>query len=458
MRASIVAIGTATCAFATLFARESRACGGCFHKPPPTQTIADVTDERMLLSITGGSTTLYDQLRYDGDPSEFAWVLPIHGQVTVGLSADVVFDSIDALTATEIIAPNLNCSSSSSAFSGGCSASSSSSLSAGDYGNSVTVTKQGNVGPYETVQLHSTDPKALTAWLDSNGYQIPPDATPTIDAYVSEGFDFLAMKLLPGQGIHAMRPVRVTMPGTSLTLPLRMAAVGTGATVGITLWVLADGRYQPQNFPSFVIEDTSLVWDWATSSSNYTTLRAQNEHAFDGSGWEIESSIDVARYAIANVILAGGGTVNSYSASATSSQTPESPASEDYEAFGDPKSDGSDGGTPYTTAEAAREEDLAALLGEGYSGTIRVTRMRADLSHGAMAKDLVLEASADQSERSNVHEPDKMLNAPACPSSACSAAVGTTSGGLGLFVAALLLALARLVRRLVLPSGDDRHA
>ena len=43
-----------------------------------------------------------------------------------------------------------------------------------------------------------------------------------IDAYVAEGSDFLVMKLVPGQGVDSMRPVRVTSPGAGLTLPLRM--------------------------------------------------------------------------------------------------------------------------------------------------------------------------------------------------------------------------------------------
>ena len=78
---------------------------------------------------------------------------------------------------------------------------------------------------------------------------VPPsrgatDIDPIIAAYVNEGFDFLALKLQPGQGVQAMRPVRVTTQGAGLTLPLRMVAAGTGATVGITLWVVADGRYE----------------------------------------------------------------------------------------------------------------------------------------------------------------------------------------------------------------------
>jgi hypothetical protein len=87
--------------------REASACGGCFH--PPSQTVTDITDEKMLLVVSGTQTTLYDQIEYSGSPSNFAWVLPIHGTVTVGLSADVLFQSIDALTATQINPPPQNC-------------------------------------------------------------------------------------------------------------------------------------------------------------------------------------------------------------------------------------------------------------------------------------------------------------------------------------------------------------
>src|SRR5690348_16899562 len=58
---------------------------------------------------------------------------------------------------------------------------------------------------------------------------------PVIDAYVQSGFDFLAMKLVPGASVQSMRPVRVTTQGASPVLPLRMVAAGTGASVGITL-------------------------------------------------------------------------------------------------------------------------------------------------------------------------------------------------------------------------------
>src|ERR1700691_2169332 len=103
----VLGVSLATAGLALAGARDAAACGGCFH--PPTQTVSDITDERMLLSVSTLQSTLYDQLRYTGSPSNFAWFLPIHGTVDIGLSADVLFDSIDVLTETQINPPAPNC-------------------------------------------------------------------------------------------------------------------------------------------------------------------------------------------------------------------------------------------------------------------------------------------------------------------------------------------------------------
>ncbi len=387
--------------------RRASACGGCFH--PPQQTVTDITDERMLLAVSATQSTLYDQIEYSGSPSSFAWVLPIHGTVTVGLSADVLFDSIDTLTATQINPPPLpNCPSPSNCFQN-AGTSGSGSSSGGDFAaptSPVTVLAQANVGPYSTVQLHSSDSGALDSWLTSNGYNVPAAIQPILDAYVMEGFDFLAMKLLPNQGVQAMRPVRVTMPGASLSLPLRMASIGTGAITGITIWVVADGRYEPQNFPFFHIDDSQLVWDWSANLSNYTTLRVQQESKLKNAGWEIESSIALNQQLITNVIMSGG----QYFGNGLSS-LPPSDASQDYVPVGAADA-GTDAG--YESAEQVRADDVAALFAGLAGSTVRVTRMRSDIAQAAMTADFVLQASSDQSELSNVRNITQSVNVT-CP-------------------------------------------
>src|SRR5450755_2214822 len=86
-------------------ARDARACGGCFTAPPPppvgpppVNVDSVITAERMIFSISKDQTTLFDEITYSGAPASFAWVLPIRGEVEVGLSADALFAAIDSMT------------------------------------------------------------------------------------------------------------------------------------------------------------------------------------------------------------------------------------------------------------------------------------------------------------------------------------------------------------------------
>ena len=88
---------------------------------------------------------------------------------------------------------------------------------------------------------------ALTDWLTTHSFAIDPAVKPIIDAYSAEGFDFIALRLQPGQGVQQMKPVRVVSPGATPTLPLRMVAAGTGANVQITLFVIGEGPGQTED-------------------------------------------------------------------------------------------------------------------------------------------------------------------------------------------------------------------
>jgi len=368
---------------------DARACGGCFHGPPtPAEVPTVVTDHRMILTIGQQESTLWDQIEYSGEPSSFAWVLPIKGTVRTGLSANSLFTNLDQLTARTIFPTGTGCPQPPTPEPSACACSSvadaQSAIGGVGFDSGVDVTERAVVGPYETVQLKASDANALETWLAKNGFVIPQDVKPVVDAYVAEKFDFLALRLLPDKSVKDMRPVRVTTPGANVVLPLRMVAAGTGPTVGITLWVLGDGRYEPQNFPSFRILDDELVWDWGQGRSNYTELRAAKTQAAGGRGWEIEASTASMVGALSRSIGTG---VNG-----------------DYDA--DPSTGKS--------ASVVHDEDLAALVAEEPFGTLRITRMRADLSHAALAADLVMTASADQSEISSERVVSKDSGQPLC--------------------------------------------
>jgi hypothetical protein len=407
--------------------RPAEACGGCFHDDPPGPTPrppALVTDHRMIVSISKQQTTLYDELRYSGSPASFAWVLPISGSATIGVSSDGLFATLDAMTQVTIVPPPQNCPTppqSCYAQYGEGDMAPAESAGASSNGGGVTVTAQQTIGPYETVQLHaSSGSNALPDWLTSHGYQIPADITPIINAYVAENFDFLALKLVPGTGVQAMRPVRVTTTGASIALPLRMISAGTGANVGIVLWSVSEGRYEPQNFPTFSIKADELEWDWTTNTSNIAQLRS--DRSAGGRAWETESSVSFATAAVPGYVTNGycppppanpgnqntgggyrGGGAPGGPAIGYACSGPQN----DYEA-----EDGGPGGTTLTKQQV-QAEDIQTLL-TGIGDNVRVTRMRSTLAHSSLDQDLVLQASADQGELAAVRTVTKEKNQPTC--------------------------------------------
>ena len=87
---------------------DAAACGGCFHEPGEAEN-TQVTGHRMIFSISQKETTLWDQFSYAGSPTSFAWVLPVKGTATIGLSSDVVFGYLDQFTGVTVSEPNLPC-------------------------------------------------------------------------------------------------------------------------------------------------------------------------------------------------------------------------------------------------------------------------------------------------------------------------------------------------------------
>lgn len=384
-------------------ARDAAACGGCFVQQTES---TQVTGHKMVLSISNVQTTLWDQIEYSGEPSSFAWVLPIHGVAEIGVSSDALFQTLEGLTEVVINSPSINCTppcGNQSNFAGGDFEGGGG--AGGGYAGGVTVLAHDVVGPYETVQLQSTNPAALEEWLADKGYAVPSDIYPIIDAYVGEGFNFLAMKLVPGAGINAMKPVRITTQGASPVLPLRMVAAGTGAITPITLWVLGEGRYQTANLPTFQIDGANLVWSWQTQSSNYSLLKQAGFENTNNTGWLVEAGEPLSSYGITDNLLY----LAEYDA-----------ANSGY---------GDDQHTPLESATA----DMDKLFGSIPDTSLWVTRLHGELSRAALNDDLLLEASPDQAYVERYFEASVTIGEPPpCPPQPpCDE--GNVNGGFGFF-------------------------
>jgi uncharacterized protein DUF2330 len=392
-------------ALALTDARDAAACGGCF-VPPEENT--QVTGHRMLLSVSPTETTLWDQITYTGNPSSFAWILPTKGIVEVGLSSDALFAFVEQATTVTVAPPPLNCPGPPDGCFGSPGVDDGFGASAGAGGSSaggVTVVAQATVGPYETVQLKSDDPAALKTWLSSHNFSVPADVQPIIDAYVADHFDFLALKLVPGQGLDAMRPVRVTSPGASPTLPLRMVAAGTGALTPITLWVLGEGRYETANFDNFTIDPNSVIWNWDTQLSTYTTLKQAAFTQNGGLGWLTEAARPTSSFELTDNLIQVAQNIP------------------DQSGYGDGMGMGA---VDEATADAAK------LIGNINPSSLWITRLHGELPRAALGKDLEVGASVKQTQVANYIQTKVGIGTPpACPVYDCGGGLDGSSGFFG---------------------------
>jgi MYXO-CTERM domain-containing protein len=370
-------------ALAATQSHDARACGGCFVGPSEN---SQVTGHKMVLSVSKTQTTLWDQIAYSGNPASFAWILPTKGIVKIGLSSDALFQNLEQLTQVTITAPPLNCAPPPGCY--GAPTANGTGAGGADSGG-VGVLAHEVVGPYETVQLMASDPNALKTWLTNHNYNLPADVAPVVDQYVAEGFNFLALKLVPGQDVSAMKPVRVTTPGASPVLPLRMVAAGTGALTSITLWVLGEGRYEPGNFPSFTITPDTLVWDWDKQSSNYAALKQAKFTASGGKSWLIDAAEPISPYQLESSLTS----VASYDPKGSG--------------YADDKGQG---------ADKAAADDVATLFAGINKNALWVTRMHGELSRAALVTDLEVGASAKQTQVQRFMRATKSTGkTPVCP-------------------------------------------
>lgn len=274
---------------AALCPEPARACGGCFATSPVGQP-TPVTAHRMAFLVSPSGSTLWDQITYSGRPEDFVWVLPTAPGARVELADEGFFGALVATTQITMrgpippgpcpdpCGPGLQCGASAAATRAG-------DPTVGD----VRVEYEGVVGPYETATVASTDPGALLRWLEDRGYAVDASILPTLSHYVGLGMSFAALRLRPDAGIQRMQPVRVTVPGLSTLLPLRMVAAGIQDHVALELFVFAEGRMEAASFANAEVDREAIAYDWASQRFDYDERFLDALYSSpDGTSWVTE--------------------------------------------------------------------------------------------------------------------------------------------------------------------------
>lgn len=278
-----LSVAGALCVAALLAPTASQACGGFFCSSTPV----DQEAERIIFVQEDAQTVRsIVEIQYQGDPDSFAWVVPVPAVPELSTFYASAFNALDLATQPQFVLPP-ECQQ----FFGDASAGGA--PEADDGGNEpppgeVIVHDRKIVGPFDTATIESDDPRALIEWLRTNGFRIPEAMEPFIALYTNEQMKFVAMKLLPGEGTDAIKPISMRYTSANPAVPLRLTSIAALLEMGVKIWVLGDGRFGPQNVPSVDIADNEIRFDVWTYQSNYAQLVARKVDALRGPGFVTE--------------------------------------------------------------------------------------------------------------------------------------------------------------------------
>jgi hypothetical protein len=272
-----------TLTVAILWARPAQACGGLFCQNSPV----DQNAERIIFTDNGdGTVTAIIQIQYTGFAPDFSWILPMPSAISAedlavpetGMQA---FLELEQLTNVQIIPPPVPETCSSIEFE--MMALAEPAEEAG-----VEVFASGEVGPFGFDVVGSEDPTAMIMWLRDNEYLVTEEMEPLIQVYVEEEFVFLAMKLLPDQGVQDIQPIQVTYESEKPMIPLRLTAVAANPDMAVLTWFFANEQAVPVNYAHMEIPDEDLRFFWPFGGNNYRQLIGQKANQFNGKAFLTE--------------------------------------------------------------------------------------------------------------------------------------------------------------------------
>ena len=276
-------------------AQPALACGGFFCTTSPI----DQNAERIIFTQNhDGTVSAYVQIQYTGAAPDFSWILPLPEAISaddieVPEGAQDAFDELETMTDPVFIPPPLP----------ECVLQAPVAMAAAPAAAAVQVFASGEVGPFGFHVIGSEDPDALITWLREHSYRVTEDMEPLIDVYVEERFAFLAMRLLPEQGVQDIEPVKVTYPSSSPMIPLRLTAVAANPDMAVMVWIYADSQAKPVNYARIEIADDELVFFGRGGSSNYRQLMGDKADEFGGKGFITEYAAPANELRVSHPLL-----------------------------------------------------------------------------------------------------------------------------------------------------------
>ena len=254
--------------------QSAHACG-CFAPPDPSVPVVQ-GGERILFAMEDGVVTAHVQIQYSGAADEFAWLVPLPAEPTLGIGTDELFTSILSNTQPRYQFTVLNAEE--------CNPLPTPTAppnAGGDAGadDGVVVSRE-VVGPFETAVLRADDKQPMLDWLSENRFFVPAGTDEAVDPYIKEGAYFLALKLAAGNDVGDLQPIVISYASELPQIPIVLTSVAADPDMPVLVWVLGEHRAIPRNFFHTELNDARI--DWINNGSNYIEVVTEAVDEADG--------------------------------------------------------------------------------------------------------------------------------------------------------------------------------
>jgi hypothetical protein len=263
---------------------------------------------KVALVRDGDRTVITMANDYQGDPTEFAMVIPVPTVITkeqVHISDPALLDHLDAYTAPRLVEyfDDNPCFDHRRrmAVQSAPMAEDTIIVTAQRQAKSlgVTIEESFSVGEYDILILSATESDGLQTWLSQNGYRVPEGAKRTLGSYIKQDMKFFVAKVnlaeKAKQGGEMLRPIAVAYESPKFMLPIRLGTVNAKGAQDLFVYALTrNGKVETTNYrtmkipsdkelPIFVKEDFADFYRdmYATSAEREGGHGVFMEYAWD---------------------------------------------------------------------------------------------------------------------------------------------------------------------------------
>jgi len=223
---------------------------------------------KVVLVRNGQQTAITMASDYEGEPNEFALVVPVptfiaKGQISVVETKTV--DHLDDFTAPRLVEyfdpdpcppPQLHALSALSFAPRAVPIAVPTPPTSAYHG--VKVEARYDVAEYDVSILSAEESDGLINWLTDNGYKIPSGAEPVIGSYIKQQMHFFVAKVnvtrMQQLGRAYLRPLQVRYETAKFMLPLRLGTVNANGPQDLVVYAVSkQGRVEAANYRTFKV-------------------------------------------------------------------------------------------------------------------------------------------------------------------------------------------------------------